>query len=132
MAGSVIHRPKHLQWFFFGVFKGERFEEADTIQMAFGDSDDVSGSTDRLFHGLYAQSSDNYRIEMDLIAGRGGSSGSTNYLLSSIIGQPCNLKDGRYLVAEYKGADRWSNDDSKEKRRLGELWALKSRWAAGT
>jgi len=38
----------------------------------------------------------------------------------------CKLKDGRYLVVEYKGADRWSNDDSKEKRRLGELWALKS------
>jgi len=34
--------------------------------------------------------------------------------------------DGRHLVVEYKGADRWSNDDSKEKRRLGELWALKS------
>jgi type III restriction enzyme len=26
----------------------------------------------------------------------------------------CKLKDGRYLVVEYKGADRWSNDDSKE------------------
>jgi type III restriction enzyme len=39
----------------------------------------------------------------------------------------CKLKDGRYLVVEYKGADRWSNDDSKEKRRLGELWALRSR-----
>jgi len=38
----------------------------------------------------------------------------------------CKLKDGRYLVVEYKGADRWSNDDSKEKRRLGELWDLKS------
>jgi len=38
----------------------------------------------------------------------------------------CKFKDGRYLVVEYKGADRWSNDDSKEKRRLGELWALKS------
>jgi hypothetical protein len=38
----------------------------------------------------------------------------------------CKLKDGRYLVVEYKGADRWSNDDSKENRRLGELWALKS------
>jgi type III restriction enzyme len=38
----------------------------------------------------------------------------------------CKLKDGRYLVIEYKGADRYSNDDSKEKRRLGELWALKS------
>jgi type III restriction enzyme len=38
----------------------------------------------------------------------------------------CKLKDNRFLVVEYKGADRWSNDDSKEKRRLGELWALKS------
>ena len=38
----------------------------------------------------------------------------------------CKLKDGRHLVVEYKGTDRWSNDDSKEKRRLGELWALKS------
>ena len=38
----------------------------------------------------------------------------------------CKLKEGRYLVVEYKGTDRWSNDDSKEKRRLGELWALKS------
>jgi type III restriction enzyme len=38
----------------------------------------------------------------------------------------CKLKDGRMLAVEYKGADRWSNDDSKEKRRLGELWELKS------
>lgn len=38
----------------------------------------------------------------------------------------CKLKDGRFLVVEFKGADRWSNDDSKEKRRLGELWAVKS------
>lgn len=38
----------------------------------------------------------------------------------------CKLKDGRYLVVEYKGADRWSNDDSKDKRRLGELLAMKS------
>jgi type III restriction enzyme len=38
----------------------------------------------------------------------------------------CKLIDGRFLVIEYKGVDRWSNDDSKEKRRLGELWALKS------
>ena len=26
----------------------------------------------------------------------------------------CKLKDGRYLVVESKGADRWSDDDSKE------------------
>ena len=38
----------------------------------------------------------------------------------------CKLKDGRILVVEYKGGDRWSNDDSKEKRRLGELWAERS------
>jgi len=35
------------------------------------------------------------------------------------------LKDGRILVVEYKGADRWSNDDSKEKRAIGDLWAEK-------
>lgn len=34
----------------------------------------------------------------------------------------CLLNDGRYLVVEYKGADRWSNDDSKEKRIIGEVW----------
>lgn len=38
----------------------------------------------------------------------------------------CKLKDGRILVVEYKGADRWTNDDSREKRRIGELWAAKS------
>lgn len=38
----------------------------------------------------------------------------------------CRLTDGRLLVVEYKGEDRWSNDDSKEKRRLGELWAERS------
>jgi type III restriction enzyme len=38
----------------------------------------------------------------------------------------CKLADGRILVIEYKGSDRWSNDDSKEKRRLGELWAERS------
>ncbi|MBA4032354.1 MAG: restriction endonuclease subunit R [Planctomyces sp.] len=37
------------------------------------------------------------------------------------------LKDGRRLVVEYKGDDRWSNDDSKEKRQIGELWASASR-----
>jgi type III restriction enzyme len=36
------------------------------------------------------------------------------------------LKDGRLLVVEYKGGDRISNDDSKEKRMIGELWAKKS------
>jgi type III restriction enzyme len=36
------------------------------------------------------------------------------------------LKDGRVLVVEYKGLDRWSNDDSKEKRGIGEFWAARS------
>jgi type III restriction enzyme len=36
------------------------------------------------------------------------------------------LKDGRILVVEYKGADRYSNDDSKEKRIVGEFWAKNS------
>lgn len=38
----------------------------------------------------------------------------------------CLLNDGRYLVIEYKGADRWSDDDSKEKRLIGELWGKRS------
>jgi type III restriction enzyme len=34
----------------------------------------------------------------------------------------CELADGRYLVVEYKGTDRWSNDDSKEKRMIGQRY----------
>ena len=33
---------------------------------------------------------------------------------------------GKQAVVEFKGADRWSNDDSREKRRLGELWERRS------
>ena len=36
------------------------------------------------------------------------------------------LKDGRILVIEYKGEVYKTNDDSKEKRNLGELWAERS------
>ena len=36
------------------------------------------------------------------------------------------LTDGRFLVVEFKGADRMTNDDSKEKKVLGELWAARS------
>jgi len=32
------------------------------------------------------------------------------------------LTDGRFLVVEYKGFDRWSDDDSKEKRTIGKKW----------
>jgi len=38
----------------------------------------------------------------------------------------CLLNDGRYLIVEYKGEDRWSNDDSREKRIIGEVWAKRS------
>ena len=37
------------------------------------------------------------------------------------------LTDGRILVVEYKGADRYSNDDSREKRTIGEVWASASK-----
>jgi type III restriction enzyme len=37
------------------------------------------------------------------------------------------LNDGRILVVESKGEDRWSNDDSKEKRAVGDLWADRSK-----
>lgn len=36
------------------------------------------------------------------------------------------LKDGRLLVIEYKGGDRVSNNDSKHKKQMGELWAKAS------
>jgi type III restriction enzyme len=35
----------------------------------------------------------------------------------------CELEDGRMLVVEYKGEAYVSNDDSAEKRMVGELWA---------
>jgi type III restriction enzyme len=38
----------------------------------------------------------------------------------------CLLADGRIFVVEYKNATDWSNDDNKEKRALGELWAERS------
>lgn len=38
----------------------------------------------------------------------------------------CKLKDGRILVVEYKSEKAWSDDDSREKRALGELWAKRS------
>ncbi len=33
------------------------------------------------------------------------------------------LKDGRLFIIEYKGSDRFSNDQEKEKRQVGKLWA---------
>ena len=36
------------------------------------------------------------------------------------------LHDGRWLVVEYKGADRVTNDDSRQKRAIGDLWAKNS------
>lgn len=41
----------------------------------------------------------------------------------------CRLKDGRNLVVEYKGEDRYINEDSVEKRILGGLWAQRSQGA---
>lgn len=36
------------------------------------------------------------------------------------------LVDGRLLALEYKGGDRYSNDDSREKRDIGAVWAAAS------
>jgi type III restriction enzyme len=38
----------------------------------------------------------------------------------------CQLRDDRQLVVEYKNARDWSNEDSTEKRNLGELWEERS------
>lgn len=34
----------------------------------------------------------------------------------------CELTNGKFLVIEYKGQHLWSNDDSTEKRMIGERW----------
>jgi type III restriction enzyme len=36
------------------------------------------------------------------------------------------LKDGRLLVVEYKGGDRFTAEQEQEKRMVGELWAQRS------
>jgi type III restriction enzyme len=36
------------------------------------------------------------------------------------------LESGQSLVVEYKGEHLWSNDDSKEKRLIGEVWTERS------
>ena len=38
----------------------------------------------------------------------------------------CQMEDGRILVVEYKGADRWDSADSIEKRQIGALWEQRS------
>lgn len=38
----------------------------------------------------------------------------------------CKLKNGKYLVVEYKGAHLADNADSLEKERLGQLWEARS------
>ncbi|NLF58745.1 MAG: hypothetical protein GX580_14015 [Candidatus Hydrogenedens sp.] len=38
----------------------------------------------------------------------------------------CKLRDGRILVVESKGDDRWTDADSREKRNIGEFWAERS------
>lgn len=38
----------------------------------------------------------------------------------------CLLTDGRILVVEYKGADRSTADDAREKDLIGQLWAERS------
>lgn len=38
----------------------------------------------------------------------------------------CQLVDGRTLVVEYKGKDRYDNADSEEKRAIGAVWAARS------
>lgn len=39
----------------------------------------------------------------------------------------CRLKDGRDLIVEYKGKDRYNNPEEKEKRDTGELWEKRSK-----
>jgi type III restriction enzyme len=45
---------------------------------------------------------------------------STDRFYPDFVGR---LKDGRVFAVEYKSTRDWSNDDSKEKRQIGEIWA---------
>jgi type III restriction enzyme len=38
----------------------------------------------------------------------------------------CQLTDGRVLVVEYKGKDRYTSEDAEEKRAVGAVWAARS------
>jgi len=46
---------------------------------------------------------------------------STLQWREDVTARVAELTDGRILVVEYKGEDRWSNDDSRQKRAVGEL-----------
>lgn len=48
---------------------------------------------------------------------------STDFFYPDFV---CMLEDGRVLVVEYKGAHLVDNDDSREKRAIGEVWAARS------
>ncbi len=48
---------------------------------------------------------------------------STDWFYPDFIAE---LSDGRILVVEYKGAHLYSNDDSREKRDIGGVWAAAS------
>ncbi len=39
----------------------------------------------------------------------------------------CQLTDGRVLVVEYKGKDRYTGEDAEEKRAVGAVWAARSK-----
>jgi type III restriction enzyme len=48
---------------------------------------------------------------------------STDYFYPDFV---CLLKDGRRLVVEYKGKDRWDGIDATEKRDVGTVWEGRS------
>lgn len=48
---------------------------------------------------------------------------STDWFYPDFVAE---LEDGRLFAMEYKGGDRYSNDDSKEKRDIGMVWAAAS------
>ncbi|MBS0198863.1 MAG: DEAD/DEAH box helicase family protein [Proteobacteria bacterium] len=94
--------PGDLSWKTGGGKIGEEFECAQQIDLL----DEVEFWVRNLVHSSqFWMPTANQRTYPDFIA---------------------KLKDGRLLVVEYKGGDRISNDDSKEKRLVGELWAKRS------
>ncbi|PNS08420.1 DEAD/DEAH box helicase [Solilutibacter silvestris] len=94
--------PGDLDWKTHGGKVGEEFECAQQIDML----DEVEFWVRNLVHASqFWMPTARQRTYPDFVA---------------------KLKDGRLLVVEYKGGDRFSSDQEKEKRMVGELWAKRS------
>ncbi len=102
---GFIALPKH----FFPVIgnlkpQGEEFECANFIANTLGGVRDWVRNVERKA-GAFSLPTSKHRFYPDFLV---------------------RMDDGRVLVVEYKGADRYDQPDQTEKRRIGELWARRA------